>query len=61
MNPFRMDDEEENEPKNDKPEETGFMAKKMEKLFFEKRAVYLWGVVDDKSAKDVVGKLMLLD
>jgi ATP-dependent Clp protease protease subunit len=61
VNPFRMDDEEENEPKNDKPEETGFMAKKMEKLFFEKRAVYLWGVVDDKSAKDVVGKLMLLD
>ena len=35
--------------------------KKMEKLFFEKRAVYLWGVVDDKSAKDVVAKLLLLD
>jgi ATP-dependent Clp protease protease subunit len=35
--------------------------KKMEKLFFEKRTVYLWGVVDDKSAKDVVNKLLLLD
>jgi ATP-dependent Clp protease protease subunit len=33
----------------------------MEKLFFEKRTVYLWGVVDDKSAKDVVNKLLLLD
>jgi ATP-dependent Clp protease protease subunit len=33
----------------------------MEKLFFEKRAVYLWGVVDDKSARDIVSKLLLLD
>ena len=37
------------------------MMKKMEKLFFEKRAVYLWGVVDDKSAKDIVTKLLLLE
>ncbi|MFX8832981.1 ATP-dependent Clp protease proteolytic subunit, partial [Acinetobacter baumannii] len=40
---------------------SGMLMKKMEKLFFEKRAVYLWGVVDDKSAKDVVSKLLLLD
>lgn len=33
----------------------------MEKQFFEKRALYLWGVVDDKSAKDVVSKLLLLE
>ncbi|MBA4196247.1 MAG: ATP-dependent Clp protease proteolytic subunit [Chitinophaga sp.] len=39
----------------------GAMMKKMEKMFFEKRAVYLWGVVDDKSAKDVVSKLLLLE
>lgn len=61
VNPFRMEDEEENEPKNDKQEDTSFMAKKMEKLFFEKRAVYLWGVVDDKSAREIVSKLLLLD
>ena len=60
--PFRMDDEEENEPKEEKQEPMGsFMMKKMEKLFFEKRVVYLWGVVDDKSARDVVSKLLLLD
>jgi len=35
--------------------------KKMEQLFLEKRAVYLWGVVDDKSARDIVSKLLLLD
>ena len=33
----------------------------MEHLFFEKRAIYLWGPVDDKSAKDIVNKLILLE
>lgn len=62
VNPYLMEDEEENEPKEEKQEPMGsFMMKKMEKLFFEKRAVYLWGVVDDKSAKDIVTKLLLLD
>jgi ATP-dependent Clp protease protease subunit len=60
-NPFRMDDEEE-KPKEDQPSpESKLLAKKMEKQFFEKRSVYLWGVVDDKSARDVVSKLLLLD
>lgn len=59
--PFRMDDEEES-PKEDKPSaETKVLAKKFEKLFFEKRAVYLWGIVDDKSARDIVTKFLLLD
>src|SRR6476620_9313206 len=56
-----MDDEEENE-KESKPEaQSPFLMKKMEQLFLEKRAVYLWGVVDDKSARDIVTKLLLLD
>jgi ATP-dependent Clp protease protease subunit len=33
----------------------------MEQIFFEKRSIYLWGQVDDKSAKDIVTKLLLLD
>jgi len=61
--PFRM--EEEDEPKENGKEEKnadfGMLAKKMEKFFFEKRAVYLWGVVEDKSARDIVTKLLLLD
>ena len=60
VNPFLNEDEEE-KSQEEKQEQFGFIAKKMEKLFFEKRAVYLWGVVDDKSAKDVVNKLLLLD
>jgi ATP-dependent Clp protease protease subunit len=63
VNPYLMnDDEEHEEPKEDKKEATpDFMNKKLEKLFFEKRAVYLWGVVDDKSARETVTKLLLLD
>ncbi len=56
-----MNDEDES-PKDDKKDESsGMFNKKLEKLFFEKRAIYLWGSVDDKSAKDVVSKLMLLE
>ncbi|MEO6000358.1 MAG: ATP-dependent Clp protease proteolytic subunit [Chitinophagaceae bacterium] len=63
IQPFRMeDDEPETEPKEEKSQEMGkMMVKKMEKYFFETRSVYLWGVVNDKSAADVVGKLLLLD
>lgn len=58
-NGWKAEDEEENEeqPKSD----LKMFSKRLEKYFFEKRAVYLWGVVDDKSAKDVVSKLLLLD
>src|SRR5215210_7619858 len=60
VNPFRMDDDE--KPKEEQPSpESKILAKKLEKQFFEKRAIYLWGVVDDKSARDIVTKLLLLD
>lgn len=58
---MRMHDEDEN-PKDDKKEEpTPMLMKKMEQMFFEKRSIYFWGPVDDKSAKDIVTKLLLLD
>jgi ATP-dependent Clp protease protease subunit len=63
-NPFLMDDDDENEeeiPKTEKEDHSPFILKKMEKLFLEKRAVYLWGMVDDRSAKDVVSKMLLLE
>jgi ATP-dependent Clp protease protease subunit len=59
---FNEDDDENNEPKNDNQNPVNdFMTKKLEKMFFDRRAVYLWGVVDDKSAREVVTKLLLLD
>src|SRR6476661_10379134 len=63
-NPFLMDDDDDNEeeiPKPEKEDHSPFILKKMEKLFLEKRAVYLWGMVDDRSAKDVVSKMLLLE
>lgn len=59
---WRADDEPEEDEKEEQPKSDLMMfSKKLEKYFFESRSVYLWGVVDDKSAKDVVSKLLLLD
>jgi ATP-dependent Clp protease, protease subunit len=60
-NPFLMEDEEEKPKEEAASPETKMLAKRLEKQFFEKRAIYLWGVVDDKSARDIVTKLLLLD
>ena len=62
VNPYLMNEDDDEHENKEKPEPMGnFMMKKMEKLFFEKRSVYLWGVVDDKSARDIVSKLLILD
>jgi ATP-dependent Clp protease protease subunit len=63
MNPFLMEEEEDEKPKEEKQnEQVGpVMMKKMEKMFFEKRAIYFWGVVDDKTVREAVSKLLLLD
>lgn len=63
IKPFRMDDdpEEEQPSKEEKTPDAGMLMKKMEKYFFETRSVYLWGDVQDKSARDIVTKLLLLD
>jgi ATP-dependent Clp protease protease subunit len=59
--PFRLDDEpDEQEPKEEKAPDMMLM-KKLEKYFFETRTVQLWGPVDDRSAKDIVNKFLLLD
>ncbi len=63
--PYRLDDGDEDEPQNDNKEEkgpeAGMLMKKLERYFFDSRSVHLWGVVDDKSAKDITTKLLLLD
>lgn len=58
--PFKMDDEEEKQ-REDKRDELMMLNKRLEKYFFDQRSVYLWGPVDDKSAKEVVTKMLLLD
>ena len=63
LNSFRMDDEEEpeKEEKNEKSPEMTMLMKKLEKYFFETRSVYLWGAVDDRTAREVTTKMLLLD
>lgn len=63
LRPYRMDDEEEEEePKEkEKSPELSMLMKKMEKYFFQTRAIYLWGAVDDRTAKEVTTKMLLLD
>jgi len=55
------DDEEKNEKEEKEEQRSPFLLKKLEQLFLQKRAVYLWGIVDDRSARDIVSKMTLLD
>src|SRR6476646_7004747 len=60
--PLWRNEEEPEEEKEERPQpDTMMFMKQLEKYFLENRAVYLWGMVDDKSAKDVVNKMLLLD
>ena len=60
---WRMDEEPEEDEKEreDKRDDLIMLNKKLEKYFFDRREVYLWGVVDDKSARETVSKFMLLE
>lgn len=57
------EDDPDNKPGNGEKEDqkSPLLLKKQEELFLEKRSVYLWGPVDDKSARDIVNKLLLLE
>lgn len=58
--PFRMDDEEEPQlPEN--PMEKMISTAQFDRKFIEQRKIFLWGVVDDRSAKDITARLLYLD
>jgi ATP-dependent Clp protease protease subunit len=61
IEPLRLNDDDDEPQKEEKPEQSPYLMKKMEQLFLKNRSVYLWGPVEDKSARDVVSKLLLLD
>ena len=65
-NPYLEEGEGDEEPdmedaKPPKEEHSPYILKKMEQLFLKSRSVYLWGAVEDRSAREVVSKLLLLD
>jgi ATP-dependent Clp protease, protease subunit len=60
-NPEEPDKDDETEKEERAEVDTRMLYKRLEQYFYDSRAIYLWGIVDDKSAKDVVTKLLLLD
>jgi ATP-dependent Clp protease, protease subunit len=61
-NIIRFEDEEET-PKElpDNPMEKMVSGWQFDKKFIEQRKIFLWGVVDDKSAKDITARLLYLE
>jgi ATP-dependent Clp protease protease subunit len=58
--PIRSD--EEHEPKeNNNIMESMMSGARFDKKFIEERKIFLWGVVDDRSAKDLSARLMFLE
>ena len=58
--PVRSD--EEHEPKeNNNIMESMMSGARFDKKFIEERKIFLWGVVDDRSAKDLSARLMFLE
>ncbi len=56
-------DEEEETPKElpENPMEKMMSGWQFDKKFIEQRKIFLWGVVDDKSAKDITARLLYLE
>lgn len=60
---IKQDDEEENPEIEmpDNPMEKMMSGWRFDKKFIEQRKVFLWGPVDDKSAKDITDRLLYLE
>ena len=60
---IRQDEEEEENPLKmpDNPMEKLMSGWMFDKKFIEQRKVFLWGAVDDKTAKDITDRLMYLE
>jgi ATP-dependent Clp protease, protease subunit len=57
---FRMEEEEEPKmPEN--PMEKMLSGAQFDKKFIEQRKIFLWGPVDDRSAKDITSRLLYLE
>jgi ATP-dependent Clp protease protease subunit len=58
---IRFDEEPETPETPENPMEKMMGGWQFDKKFIEQRKIFLWGVVDDKSAKDITARLMYLD
>jgi ATP-dependent Clp protease, protease subunit len=60
-NNTRFEDEETPDGMPENPMEKMMSSWQFDKKFIEQRKIFLWGVVDDKSAKDITNRLMYLE
>lgn len=59
--PFILNEEEEEPGMPENPMERFVSAAQFDKKFIEQRKIFLWGPVDDRSAKDITSRLLFLD
>jgi len=55
------DDEKEKDKKDEEKKDESGIAKQMEKILVQDRKIFFWGPVEEKTARDVVNKLILLE
>ena len=60
-NRIRFDEEENPKELPENPMEKMMSGWQFDKKFIEQRKIFLWGVVDDKSAKDITARLLYLE
>lgn len=53
--------QEEDPEKESNPLENMLSSRQFDKKFLEQRKIFLWGVVDDDSSRDIVNRLLYLD
>ncbi len=58
---FEEEDDQPEMPNMDNPMEKLMGGWRFDKKFIEQRKIFLWGVVDDKSSKDLTDRLLYLD
>ena len=59
---IRLEDEDENPKESpESPMEKMMSGWQFDKKFIEQRKIFLWGAVDDKTAKDITNRLMYLE
>ena len=58
---IRMEEDEEPKEVPENPMEKMMGSMMFDKKFIEQRKIFLWGAVDDKSAKDITNRLLYLE
>lgn len=60
-NPFKYSEEDEPKEQPENPMEKMVAGWQFDKKFIEQRKIFLWGVVDDRSSKDITARLLYLE